>query len=433
MLSVQLTEWQNATPDTVGELRGSTLALSARDRELLDHLSRQKMLVARELREGLEVTTTSFVGSVNLGSLTLRIRPKIQGRPFSILLGYGLGLGDLEILPEHQLNLANPAFQDLLIVRLASEATRLLGRGIYRNYRPIAANLQNPRGTIDFRHLSTKPLISATLPCRYFERTSNVLPNRVLLSGLRLAGRLAIDRDVRGLILRRAAALEAQVEPVRLNNATFRALDRESSRLTSTYDSAFAIIRLLIAGKGIGPHADSDETQLPGFLFNMNQLFQEVVGRFLREWLFDFEVSEQHSLMDVFRYQALFNPKRKRMPAPRPDYVILKGRRVVAIADAKYRDLWEHELPADMLYQLSVYALSQQECSVATILYATASTNSQEARISINDPFRGHRRAEVRLRPVVLSEFADIVAASRSGKNDRRRREYAAHLAFGNQ
>ena len=129
------------------------------------------------------------------------------------------------------------------------------------------------------------------------------------------------------------------------------------------------------------------------------------------------------SLTDVYRYQELFNPRRKRTSAPRPDYVILRGRRIVAIADAKYRDLWDHELPTDMLYQLSVYALSQQECNVATILYATTSADSQEARISINDPFRGHRRAEVRLRPVVLSDVAEMVAGTPSAKNDRRRRE----------
>lgn len=63
--------------------------------------------------------------------------------------------------------------------------------------------------------------------------------------------------------------------------------------------------------------------------------------------------------------------------------------------------------------------------------YATAATGAQEARIWINDPLQGQMRAQVRLRPVVLSEFAEIVASTRTAKTDRRRREYAAYLSYG--
>ena len=49
---------------------------------------------------------------------------------------------------------------------------------------------------------------------------------------------------------------------------------------------------------------------------------------------------------------------RTRAPTPRPDYVMSRGGHIVAIADAKYRDLWKRDLPSGMLYQLSVYALS---------------------------------------------------------------------------
>ena len=232
-------------------------------------------------------------------------------------------------------------------------------------------------------------------------------------------------------MLRPAAALADRVDPVPLEPETFRALRRSASRLTTAYEPAFALIRLVMAGSGIGPETGPEQTALPGFLFDMNLLFQSAVERFLREWLDDANVSPQYRLQDVFRYDPHFNPRRRQSPTPRPDYVLSRRGRVVAIADAKYRDLWEKSLPPDMLYQLSVYALSQADCRTATILYATTTHAARDARIAITDPIHGGTRAYVVLRPVCLPKLAELVRQSRTAMNDRRRHEYAAYLAYG--
>jgi 5-methylcytosine-specific restriction enzyme subunit McrC len=269
------------------------------------------------------------------------------------------------------------------------------------------------------------------VPCRYFERDENVWANRVLLAGLRLAGRVALDPAIRARALRSAAPLVDHVDAVALNHSTLRALQRSASRLTSAYEPAFALIRQLMAGHGISATTGAESIELPGFLFDMNLLFQEALGRFLRDWLADAQVVEQHQLKEVFRYHPLFNPRHKRAPTPRPDYVMFRGGRVAAIADAKYRDLWERDLPSGMLYQLSVYALSHVECDTATILYPATDLAASESRIAVTDPVTGRVRAHVSLRPVNLSRFAELVGSSRTAANDRRRRDYAAHLAYG--
>ena len=167
----------------------------------------------------------------------------------------------------------------------------------------------------------------------------------------------------------------------------------------------------------------------------MNMLFQQALGRFLRESLDEVRVEEQHSLRDLFSYQPLFNPLGRPAPKLRPDYVFRRGDRIVGIADAKYRDLWQRVLGRDMLYQLSVYALSQAQCRVAAILYPASDAGAKEARIAIHDPASDRICGEVHLRPVDTDYIAWLIGVRTSGASKmlRERAAYARRLAFGTE
>jgi 5-methylcytosine-specific restriction enzyme subunit McrC len=427
--AVDLVEWQTATPESTPTLAGVRVPDSGDVRAVIAHVSQRQMLDVRELVAGLEIRTTSYVGSLDLGPVMLRIRPKLEADAFAALVGYALGLPQIELLPQHTARLSAAAFQDLLIARLADEASRLLARGTYRQYGRQDGFLESPRGRVLFDRLARTPRATATVPCAYHERDEDVLPNRVLLAGLRLAAALATSTAMRQRAQRPLLALADRVQPVTLNASTMRDLDRIKSRLLGAYEPAFAVIRLLMSGHGISTSDSSASLQLPGFLFNMNVLFQQALGRLFRESLDDVVVHEQYSVTDMFEYQPLFNPRRKRAPTPRPDYVFVRRGVVVGIADAKYRDLWEHDLGRDMLYQLSIYALSNSNCRVSTIFYPASDRAAREARIAINDPTSGHTRGYVHLRPVSVSYLSELVQ-SRTAEGLRRRRAFAEYLAF---
>jgi 5-methylcytosine-specific restriction enzyme subunit McrC len=124
------------------------------------------------------------------------------------------------------------------------------------------------------------------------------------------------------------------------------------------------------------------------------------------------------------------NPRKQRAPVPRPDFVAAKGTHVLAILDAKFRDLWENSLPREMLYQLAIYA-TVHECETATILYPTAYAQATEARIEVRDPRHGGRRAFIVLRPSFLERLERLISTKQTAMVLRERETFARELVFG--
>jgi len=130
------------------------------------------------------------------------------------------------------------------------------------------------------------------------------------------------------------------------------------------------------------------------------------------------------------------NPKRQSRPTLRPDYVLKKNGMIIAILDAKYRDLWENDLPPHMLYQLVMYALSQESCNQSTILYPAIESDAQEEEIEVRLPTHALGRVYVVLRPVDLLKLEEIINNSRNkghSEIERERAKFARWLVFGGE
>lgn len=423
-------EWATYTPAGAPALAGRDLG-DAAARRLAADLAIAGRLKVLELRAGLQVETTSYVGTVRLGDLRLTIQPKLQGLPLLNLLRYAYGLRDLKLFEALPQGITDIAFQDLLIHQLAAEVGELLARGLYRCYKREEALLDSPRGRINFTAVAHQMgAARAALLCTYHLRQEDNLHNRALLAGLRLGTRLTGDLALRSQLRRQAALLADSVTAVPLHLDLLRQVQQQSDRLTAVYRPALALIELLLAGQGAMLSAEEETATVPGFLFDMNRFFQALLSRFLHEYLLGHTVRDEHRLQGVLAYDARRNPLRRRAPAPRPDFVVLQGQRIVAMLDTKYRDLWETSLPREMLYQLVIYASSGEVGGCAIILYPTLNPAAAEQCIEVRDPLTGSRRAEVILRPVDMLRLEQLVVRPRSVQYEREAIEYARWLAL---
>jgi 5-methylcytosine-specific restriction enzyme subunit McrC len=380
---------------------------------------------------GLLFQATSYVGRVRLGSIQVTIRPKIRGVFFLNLLHYAYGLRNLRLYSPAGHSTMPDSFQDILIHQLVEEAGELLSRGLYRRYVRNESNLGSPRGRLDLQALADQGgTVQAALPCTWYPRVENCLVNQVLLAGLQLGARLTADTALRSKLRRLAAFLQFSVSPVALNYNMLAKVQRESDRLTASYLPSLKIIDILLQAAGLSWVDGSERIMVPGFLFDMNRFFQALLSRFLKENLTGCTVKDEYRLKGMMTYVPGYHYREPRQaPQLRPDYMVFKEGKKAAILDAKYRDLWGKELPRDMLYQLTVYALSQGHGSSATILYPEIQ-QAREVRICIHDPVCGSSRAQVILRPVDLNVMEQLIV-NRGSSVERRRREFAESMVFG--
>lgn len=424
-IEVRLTEWQELGPD-VTPLRGLTL-VDHSSRMLAEQLTRKGILEVEELRAGVRVRARAHVGRVLVDPLVVTVEPKVGGADLLELVRYAYSLPPLHQSGVVDVSGASTLLQDLIVAQLLGEARTLIRRGLAKAYEVRDESLASPRGRIDLGAIAKgSNAWSARLPCRHHARQSDNQLNRILLGGLRLAHVIARDARLRAAVRRTLAALGAAITDVPLTRTTLAAAQRQVTRLTSSYEPALRLIEVLLDSAGISLDDDAS-IAVPGFLFDMNRFFQALLARLLSDGLPACKVQAESTLSSMMRYAPGKNPRQRKAPQPRPDFLVTSPVRRPALLDAKYRDLWVQGLPRDMLYQLAVYALSQPPPSQATILYPAADAHAVDAAIDIHDPVRSGARAQVVLRPVHLRSLA---VAVRTGSPDSLQ-TLARNLAFG--
>jgi len=374
-------------------------------------LTEKRIIEVIELKRGLSITTNSYVGRIKLGFLQININPKINGMPLYELLKYAYGLRDLKLFNTANHSFDNFSFFDLLIYELYIEAENLMRRGIQKSYIQKEENRSSPRGKIDMSRLCNQGgLTKGTLPCKYFNRDEDHILNRVMLAGIKLGLKLVIDDELKINLRRLCYTLEETIQDIPLSRNSLRLAHNNISRLTGRYSSLLEIINILYESQGIQLEDETSRIDLRGYFFDMNAFFENLVGRLFVNCSDGYSLKEQFSLHNLFMYTPGFNPNRRKSPTPRPDFALMVDGKVLKVMDAKYRDLWARTLPSEMLYQLSIYALSGIGNGTATILYPSINDIPIVQKIDINDPISGSKLASVIVQPINLMKIAQFVS-----------------------
>jgi hypothetical protein len=221
-ITIDIKEWDELLPEQNSPLYQYFLQDEA-SKHTVKILNDKNILNIVELKDGIKITSNSYVGKIKIGELQINIRPKIEGMPLYQLLKYAYGLRDLALFAEALHNIDAFPFHDLLIYQLYAEAEDLIYRGLNKKYMREEKELETPKGRVNIRKLATRSQVQdATLPCIYFKRTEDNILNRVLLSGLYLAIQLTEDLHMKIQLFRLCKIMEDGIKPVELNRTVLK-------------------------------------------------------------------------------------------------------------------------------------------------------------------------------------------------------------------
>ncbi len=323
-----------------------TLSIAERDglREVLPSVTVEPVRGA----EGTYcLTPGSIVGVVEIGELSASVRPKLDIARVLFLACYAMGAFKLREMDRFAFEEAT-TLVEALASALAAAARRAFAGGLLHGYRTEEDALHTVRGRIRIEdQLRRRFGVGVPVEVRYDEYTDDVTANRLVKAAVERLGRMRLrSRRSRDVLRWIAARLEnvslVEYPPAAVPGITF-------DRLNEHYREVVALARLVLRHWSFETRRGA--VRAPGFLIDMNRVFQEFVTRALREELAvservlqsDDRIDDVH--LDDARHVRL-----------QPDLAWWDGVRYTFVADAKYKRSESGSAPNADLYQLLAYA-----------------------------------------------------------------------------
>ena len=307
--------------------------------------------VVIEPAPGLEgeycLTPGSIVGAFESGGLSVSIRPKLAIVRVLLLAAYAMGAFKLREKDRFDFEDA-PTLVEALALALAAAARRAFAGGLVHGYRTVEEAAHTVRGRIRIDdQLRRRFAAPVPVEVRYDEFTDDVTVNRLVKAAAVRLGRMRLraPHSREGL-----AWIAARLDNVSLVEFSANAVPEVTfDRLTEHYREVVTLARLILRHTAFD--AARGGIRAPGFLIDMNQVFQDFVTQALREAL---RVSQR-----VFRSDSAIPSvtldEAGRVPL-KPDLSWWEARTCSFVGDVKYKRIVDERVPNADLYQLLAYA-----------------------------------------------------------------------------
>ena len=349
--TVYISEWSKLSAEELRE-KYNLRQLVNSDFKLINEI--ENKLKIRQLSNGIEIESNSYVGVVKLNNFQIIISPKITNFNLAKMIAFAYDLESIEILNElNELATDKANISDIISLIFLKETENIFYQGLRKRYQEKEEDIASCRGKINFNKLAKNSSSSVTLPYRYQELTVDIEENQIILAALRLLLANTNNRKLKKKlnILFSKIKIEVSLKPLSYQLLT-KGLNN-SDRLNNNYKNLFRLVELLLRKEDFNLLGEQDN-DFPGFLLDMNLLFERFLKKYFKSKLSPgVKVEAQKSLKNKFRSDKLsYNLI--------PDYQFFEDGKLVRIADAKYKNYEQKKVSVSDLYQLTAYALANK-------------------------------------------------------------------------
>ncbi len=366
------------------------IKLPAVDRDALkEYLPSLKIELAQGKADTYQITPSSVVGAIEIGDLTVLIKPKIGIPNLLSLACYAMGafrhrenqLFDFEEDVE--------AVPDTLALALAAAARRAFSRGLLHGYLTEEEALQSVRGRIRFdEQLRRRFGLPLPIEVTYDEFTDDIVENRLVKSAVLRLGEMRI-RSSRAR--RDLGWVAAMLENVSHADFTPKDVPKVSfNQLNDHYRVVVELSRLILRNSSF--ESRRGQVRASGFLMDMNSVFQEFVTVALRE--------ELRLSPSSFGEKEIASLDKAGKVHLRPDLTWRESGNWLFVGDAKYK-VADQSVPNSDIYQLLAY-VTALDLPGGMLIYAKGEANPVTHQVR-------HSRKQLEIAALELSGSLDEI------------------------
>lgn len=385
---IRMSEWKSEFIDGV--------FLSPRERTLAEQLaaSQDGRLIVEELRNGVRVKATSWVGVVRFEGFEVRIIPKLAGDNLGLakLIDY---ISDLEVLKKskgaQKLDGSGESLPDLIALLFAEACQGLIRTALLSDYVEREGDLSAVRG----RLLADRQVLRRfgqvdRVECRYDEHEMDILENRIIAATLAVAAKRVTNEYVKSKLRHMQAVFHGVCKVQSINVREANTL-LTYHRLNDNYREAHGLAWLLLEALGVEDIYQSGSTRCFAFLLDMNRLFERFVYRWVDQFL---KKTPAHVSYQVGQSSIIWDATASRPYARVIPDLLLKWRNQTGkrlAIDAKYKIYDQRRLVPDDIYQLFFYAYAfgnktpNAALSSSLLIYPSESANKPIVELQIKN------------------------------------------------
>jgi 5-methylcytosine-specific restriction endonuclease McrBC regulatory subunit McrC len=269
----------------VSKLIGKSLK-TPEDQLLAASLTNRGILTIKQLKSGLEVTTTSHIGVIEFSDFTLKILPKYSITPTNLpkLIGYAWNLIDVKYV-ENQINFEkeDDLLIDIIVAFFIKHCDILLKHGLFKSYEVHEESIPFLRGKLLLKQQITNEIKNnAKFACQFDELEYDNIENRILNFALKCSYFITNNEILKQNIQRLIHQFQGFVTDVYISTASFDKIFY--NRFNNHYQIPIELARLIIDSSGIGDYFKPNRYKTYSFFVDMNVIFEKFVERLFTEY-----------------------------------------------------------------------------------------------------------------------------------------------------